>query len=82
MKTSWNETRQIEASIQGTLDTGEALLFEANLILNPELQDKILWQNKTYAAVHQYGRNQLKKKLKRYTKSYLKRQNTIVSAKI
>jgi hypothetical protein len=63
MMTSWNETRQIEAHIFGTTDTGSALVFEARLILEPELADKFFWQQKTYKAIQQYSRRQLKKEI-------------------
>jgi hypothetical protein len=60
MTTSWNETRQIEAVLRGTAAPGDALLFEAKLMLDNELADKMLWQQKTYNVIKQYGRKQLK----------------------
>lgn len=63
MKTSWNETRQIELHLSGTSDTGNALLFEAQLLLDPALNDKVLWQKKTHAIINNYGRAQLKKEI-------------------
>lgn len=60
MTTSWNETRHIEAVLKGTATPGDALLFEAKLMLDNELADKVIWQQKTYALIKQYGRRQLK----------------------
>jgi len=60
MMTSWNETEQIEAYLNGFNDNGEALLFEARTLLDPSLHDKIYWQQKTYELIQVYGRNQLK----------------------
>ncbi|MDB4926890.1 hypothetical protein [Mucilaginibacter sp.] len=63
MMTSWNETRQIEAHLFGTADTGSALVFEARLMLDNELADKVIWQQKAYDTIQQYGRCQLKKEI-------------------
>ena len=63
MMISWNETEQIEAHLSGRHDTGNALVFEARTIIDPELSDKILWQRKTYAMIQTYSRRQLKKEI-------------------
>jgi hypothetical protein len=63
MTTSWNETKQIEAYVTGTAETGDALVFEAKLMLDNNLADKVIWQQKAYGAIHQYGRRQLKKEI-------------------
>jgi hypothetical protein len=63
MKTSWNETRQIDQHLAGTMDTGDALVFDAKLLLDAELVDKVSWQRKTHAIIKQYGRRQLKNEL-------------------
>jgi hypothetical protein len=60
MMTSWNETEQIEMHLSGRLDTGNALVFEARMMLDPELSDKVAWQQKTYGIIQIYGRKQLK----------------------
>lgn len=59
MKTSWIEIQQIETHLLRP-DHEEALVFEARLILEPALQEKLLWQQKTYALVHEYGRRKLR----------------------
>jgi len=61
--TSWNETEQIEAHLTGRLDTGDSLVFEARMLLEPELGDKVLWQQKTYNIIQNYSRRQLKKEI-------------------
>lgn len=63
MKTLWNETRQIELHLSGKVNTGDTLLFEAQLILDPALRDKVLWQQKTYTVINNYGRAQLKREI-------------------
>lgn len=63
MKTSWNETRQIDEHLSGKMNTGDALVFEAKLLLEPELGDKVLWQQKTHDLITQFGRRQLKNEI-------------------
>ena len=63
MKTSWNETQEIERHVSGLMVTGDELLFQAKLLLEPELHYKVLWQKKTYSIIKQYGRRQLKKEI-------------------
>jgi len=60
MTTSWNETQQIEAIIMGTASPDETLLFEARLMLDNQFAEKVMWQNKAYHIVKQYGRMKLK----------------------
>ena len=59
MKTSWNETEQIEAYLNGYTYVGDALLFDAKLLLDTHLHDKIIWQQKTYSIIQRYGREKL-----------------------
>jgi hypothetical protein len=63
MMTSWNETKQIEAHIMGTAGHGDALVFEAKLMLDNDLADKVIWQQNTYETIRQFGRRQLKKEI-------------------
>ena len=60
MTTLWRETQQIEAHLNCTNNTGDALLFEARLLLDDGLADKMRWQQRAYNMVPQYGRQQLK----------------------
>ncbi|MDB5011484.1 MAG: hypothetical protein JWQ06_2273 [Mucilaginibacter sp.] len=63
MKTLWNEIEQIEAYLHRSADTGSKLVFEARLLLEPELQEKTAWQQKAYEFIHRYGRRQLKQEI-------------------
>jgi hypothetical protein len=63
MTTSWNETEQIEAYLNGFTDNGEALLFEAKTLLDSSLHNKIYWQQNTYELIQRYGRKQLKQEI-------------------
>ncbi|MES3016792.1 MAG: hypothetical protein V4721_03390 [Bacteroidota bacterium] len=63
MTTSWTETQQIEAHIMGNASTGDILLFEARMILDNSLADKLVWQQQAYDVIQQYGRRQLRKEI-------------------
>jgi hypothetical protein len=63
MRTSLIETEQIEAHLLQLSNPGDALVFEAKLLLDDELNDKLYWQKSAYNMVRQYGRNQLKKEI-------------------
>jgi hypothetical protein len=63
MRTSLIETEQIESHLLQLSYPGDALVFEARLLLEPELHEKLQWQQKTYDMVKLYGRDQLKKEI-------------------
>ena len=63
MRTSLLETEQIEAHLMRLSEPGDALVFEAGLLLEPGLKDKMLWQQKTYGIIRQYGRTALKQEI-------------------
>ena len=65
MRTSLLETKRIEEHLQGMLDPGEQLLFQAELILDPDRREKVEAQRKAYALLRSYGRNQLKEEIAR-----------------
>ena len=44
MPTSWTNTLQIEKYLGKGMSNGDALVFEAHLILDPDLADKMQWQ--------------------------------------
>jgi len=60
MKTLWNETARIEAYIFGSYGIADSLVFKANLLLDPDLAEKVSYQNKTYTIIQKYGREQVK----------------------
>lgn len=63
MKTSLHELHLIEHYLLSDDKDGENCLFEAKLILQPELKEQVYWQNKTYQMVQNYGRQQLKNEI-------------------
>jgi len=60
-----NEVKLIDDYIFNTAALEDALLFDAMLILDPDLQNQIMWQKKTHAAVKLYGRKKLKAEIER-----------------
>ncbi|MGE8427866.1 MAG: hypothetical protein ACN6O7_08315 [Sphingobacterium sp.] len=69
MMTSWNETQQIEAYLFGIAAPEDALLFEAQLVLDEELAYKVIAQQKAYEAIQQFGRKQLKTEIEAITQA-------------
>jgi len=63
MRTSLLETEQIESHLLRRAEPGDGLVFEARLLLDPELKDRVLWQQKTYNIIRQYGLDQLKQEI-------------------
>lgn len=63
MQTSLNELRLIEDYLFCGCEEEERCLFEAKLILQPELKENVYWQKKTYQIVQNYGRKQLKSEI-------------------
>ncbi|PTQ93171.1 hypothetical protein C8P68_10943 [Mucilaginibacter yixingensis] len=63
MRTSLNNLKLAEEYLKGQATPGDALLFEARLIIEPELQEQIQQQQHAYRLSHQYGRQQLKAQL-------------------
>ncbi|TWI94351.1 hypothetical protein JN11_04742 [Mucilaginibacter frigoritolerans] len=60
MRTSLNEIKLIDEHLFGTSNTGDALLFDAMLILDNTLSEKVEWQKNTHTLIQQYGRKKLK----------------------
>jgi hypothetical protein len=63
MRTSLIETEQIEAHLLRLSSPGDSLVFEARLLLEPELREKLRWQKEAYQMVRLYGRDHLKKEI-------------------
>lgn len=53
----------MEDCLQGQAPDEERLLFEAKLLLDPELREDAHWQQKTYGIIRNYGRQQLRQEL-------------------
>ncbi len=60
MRTSLNNIKLIDDYLLGNLPTGEALLFEANTLLNNQLAEDVMLQKKTHNIIEQYGRQSIK----------------------
>ncbi len=63
MQTSLIEAQEIEVQLLGFPEAEDRLLFEARLILQPRLYDKLKWQQQTYKLIKHYGRSNLKKEI-------------------
>ena len=63
MRTSLIETGQIEEHLMQQSEPGDSLVFEARLLLEPELREKMQWQQEAYRMVKLYGRDQLKQEI-------------------
>jgi len=55
-----NNIKVIDDHLFGRTDTSEALLFEANMILNSGLCEDVQHQQNAYAVIKQYSRQQLR----------------------
>ncbi len=58
-----NETQQLEAYLKKNLQPDEKLLMDARCLIDPELRDKVYWQQTTYSLIHQYGRKKLRNEI-------------------
>lgn len=63
MRTSLNEIKEIEDYLFHFLPKDESLLFEAKLILYPELKQEVAEQKKVYKLVQAYHRKKLKEEI-------------------
>lgn len=60
MRTSLNNIKEIDDHLLGIAAPQDELLFEARIILNPELKLDVAWHRQTLNLVQQYGRKQLR----------------------
>jgi hypothetical protein len=60
MRTSLNNIKEVDDHLLGLSAPQDSLLFEAKMILNPELQLNVMWHKQTLSLVQQYGRQQLR----------------------
>lgn len=60
MRTSLNEIKLIDMHIFRAATPADALLFDAMLILNHGLDERVMWQKKAHEIIVQYSRKQLK----------------------
>ncbi len=64
MKTSLNETIEIENLLLQQGDTSDRLVTEAKVLSNSEFKEKVQWQSLAYDLVNLYGRDKLLKEIK------------------
>ena len=60
MRTSLNNIKAIEDYLLGNMAPCDALLFEANSLLDGELARSIQHQQNAYAIIRQYGRKSIR----------------------
>ncbi|RYU91305.1 hypothetical protein EWM62_05030 [Mucilaginibacter terrigena] len=60
MRTSLNNIKEIDDHVLGLATPQDGLLFEAKMILNPQLRADVFWHKQTLSLVQQYGRTQLR----------------------
>ncbi|QNL49312.1 hypothetical protein H8S90_21660 [Olivibacter sp. SDN3] len=65
MKTLFNHTEHLEAYILDKLSPEDRLIFDAQLLLDREVQDNLHWQKRSYGIVKAHGREQLRTQLKK-----------------
>jgi hypothetical protein len=64
MKTSACDIEHIDRYLLQQLPTGDKLLFDARLVLSPELKDTVEWQRTVHRLVQLRGRQQLEAQIK------------------
>jgi len=60
MRTSLSDIQQIDNYLLKYAGAADRGLFEARLLLYPDLREHMAWQQKTYTIIRQYSRRQLK----------------------
>jgi hypothetical protein len=65
MKTSWNNTEIIGQYLSGKMRADDALVFEANLLIDPLLRTSVFLQKKIFDVVKLYGRKKLKAEIEK-----------------
>jgi hypothetical protein len=60
MRTSLNNIKTIDDYLSGRMAPGDALLFEANILLNNDLINDIQHQQSSYAIIRQYSRQKIR----------------------
>ena len=63
MKTSWNDAQAIADYVLVTGSGEDRTLFEARLILEPELKDSLQSQRAAYNVAAEYGRVKLREEI-------------------
>lgn len=64
MKISAPDTQQIDRYLLGQMPAGDKLVFDAKLVLCPELNETAEWQRKVHQLVQLRGRQQLRAQIR------------------
>ena len=64
MRTSLNNIKAIDEYLLGRLAAADALLFEANILLNDSLADDVQHQQNTHLLIREYGRQCIRAEIK------------------
>jgi hypothetical protein len=63
MRTSLNNIKTIDDYILGSMVPGDALVFQAKMLLNSDLKDDVQHQQNTYSIIRQYSRRSIKEEI-------------------
>jgi hypothetical protein len=63
MRTSLSRIREIENFIEGKMSGGEALIFQAKLLLDSELRQEVQSQRQTVSLIKLHGREKLRNEI-------------------
>ncbi|UII22118.1 hypothetical protein [Fulvivirga ligni] len=63
MRTSLLKIQKIEKYIHGQLPPEDNILWDARQVLNPQLKEEVIWQQKAYDVITAKGRADLKNEL-------------------
>ncbi len=64
MRTSATDTRQIDRYLLGQMPADDRLVFEANTIIRPELNETLQWQAKVHELVRLRGQRALRNEIR------------------
>ncbi len=63
MRTSLNETRDIDIYLTNQMDTPDRLLFDSRLLIDDSLGEKLTFQQKANELIAEHGRELLRKEI-------------------
>jgi hypothetical protein len=63
MRTSLNNIKRIESFIDGKMSIGDALVFQAKLLLDSDLRQQFRLQKRTASIINLYGRKKLREEI-------------------
>jgi hypothetical protein len=60
-----NDVQHIERYLNSALAPEDHLLMEAQLIIDPALRDKVLWQERSHELIRAYSRKQIRSEIEK-----------------